>query len=512
MFSKKNITTAFAALLCLLIAYFISFLMLKGVAAPHKFRNIITLTFFITIFGSSKKIFWYLMFPIICCYALYTPIGLTYGHITQDFIFAGLATDILEAKEFIRKIPSINYLHGLIIIITTILYRVIVQKTQINFHRNKTFISIALMTLLFPHILAIIPEKVRGSIKTLMAEQTKLSLITTHTQWKNINLHQSTYNTYVLVIGESARKDYHNAYGYPIENTPFMSTHNGILIDGLIGGGMTTVPSLKAMLTKSDTITWDADYSLNFIDLFKQAGYQTYWLSNQGYLGYHDTPISAIAKQSHHTFFLKYGDYSSANTSDFLLLDEFNNIIEQHPTQKKLIVVHLYGSHSDACKRISDYTHKSFIADDPMHKDIACYVSSIRKTDEVLEKLFFTLNQSFIKNHEPFSMIYFSDHGQTSKKTDNQVLLGNYQNIRSQYEIPLFKVSSDDSQQQYCQSFKSGLNFTNGLANWAGITADQLNPQYNLFDCIDDIDDYSFSKKVPQIHDPAINIQKISHF
>ena len=75
----------------------------------------------------------------------------------------------------------------------------------------------------------------------------------------------------MLIIGESARKDYHHAYGYPSENTPFMSQANGTLIDGFTSGGTNTIASLRLMLTKPDTKNWESNYELGLIDLIKSA-------------------------------------------------------------------------------------------------------------------------------------------------------------------------------------------------------------------------------------------------
>ncbi|MCC9396029.1 sulfatase-like hydrolase/transferase, partial [Enterobacter hormaechei subsp. steigerwaltii] len=40
------------------------------------------------------------------------------------------------------------------------------------------------------------------------------------------------YKNYVVVIGESARSDYMNVYGFPLPDTPFLSQTKGLLING----------------------------------------------------------------------------------------------------------------------------------------------------------------------------------------------------------------------------------------------------------------------------------------
>ena len=120
---------------------------------------------------------------------------------------------------------------------------------------------------------------------------------------ENLLLENSPYDDYVIVLGESARKDYHHAYGYPIENTPFMSNSKGILIDGFRSAGTNTVSSLRLMLTLPNKEKWEPNYNLSLIDLVKSAGIKTYWLSNQGMLGEFDTPVSSLASKQMKQYF-----------------------------------------------------------------------------------------------------------------------------------------------------------------------------------------------------------------
>lgn len=38
--------------------------------------------------------------------------------------------------------------------------------------------------------------------------------------WGQSTLENSKYQDYVIILGESARKDYLHAYGYPVNDTP----------------------------------------------------------------------------------------------------------------------------------------------------------------------------------------------------------------------------------------------------------------------------------------------------
>ncbi|HEI8513188.1 TPA: phosphoethanolamine transferase [Morganella morganii] len=345
-------------------------------------------------------------------------------------------------------------------------------------------------------------ELIDSSMK-VKDELVKINKIKPRSDWGISSLNRSMYNNYILIIGESARKDYHNAYGYPINNTPFMSSGNGHLVNGLTSGGNNTVSSLRLMLTKPDVENWEPNYNLNIIDLAKSAGIKTYWISNQGFSGVFDTPISVIANRSDYKFFLKYGSFSSKNTDDILLLDELNKIISTNKNEKKLIVIHLYGSHPNPCDRINGYDKITNVKDNKYY-DVLCYITSIKKTDDFIKNT----NEIMEKSNETYSVLYFSDHGMGHLEDENGIFLKHVKNTIFNYEIPLYKISSDDHNRVECTSFKSGLNFLDGIATWIGIKNINLTVDYDLFNCKSDSSDYGLKEKIDSsMDDMAIDIR-----
>ena len=121
---------------------------------------------------------------------------------------------------------------------------------------------------------------------------------------------------------------------------------------------------------------------------------------------------------------------------------------------------------------------------DSKYDEINCYISSIKKTDAILQEIYTSLVNVEKKDHISFSMLYFADHGLSSQQDGDSVVLRVGEKKQS-YQIPLFMVNSDSIDRKKCESFKSGLNFTNGIGNWLGISNQQL-PKYSLFDCKND--------------------------
>ncbi|KMV66844.1 hypothetical protein AI29_16415, partial [bacteria symbiont BFo2 of Frankliniella occidentalis] len=63
----------------------------------------------------------------------------------------------------------------------------------------------------------------------------------------------------------------------------------------------------------------------NVVALANKAGYDTYWISNQGFFGEYDTPSTVIAMRAKHRYFLKSGDYNSKLVDEFSMLDLLPN-------------------------------------------------------------------------------------------------------------------------------------------------------------------------------------------
>ena len=443
----SQILTALFSLACAIAA---GYLILRGSGMfPEPSISLILLTaIFIILLSSSRKSFYFILLPLVCLHAIYTPTGLNFGAPSYQYIASVLATDMLETKEFLMQIPVSSYLAALAIPVLVFLHYKSAVKFGVKFYRNKTFIALA--TLLIGYNLPIaapLKETIDSSVE-IVNEWQKLKKMSQESSWGQSTLENSKYQDYVIILGESARKDYLHAYGYPVNDTPFMSSANGTLIDGMTSAGTNTVASLRLMLTLPDKEKWEPNYDLSLVDLIKSAGLKTYWLSNQGFLGEYDTPVASLASKSDETIFLKKGgSFNSTNYSDFDLIPKFAQVLEDPTQGKRFIVLHIYGSHPLACDRVEDYP-KIFNDNDIEKKNeyLNCYITSIKKTDDFIKKVYETLKENEQKTHRTFSMIYFSDHAD-----DVDAGLG-HDASRFTFDmarIPLYMYFSDNYIQKY---------------------------------------------------------------
>ncbi|AIL33358.1 phosphoethanolamine transferase [Basilea psittacipulmonis] len=284
------------------------------------------------------------------------------------------------------------------------------------------------------------------------------------------NQNYARYRYYVVVIGESARADYFSVYGYSHLTTPFLNTANGVFFNKAYSTSFNTVRSLSRMLSKTED---GIHYQLNnnFITLANTAGYQTYWASNQGFVGEHDSPISAIAKYSSQTEFLNLGDYSSIKTDDFVLLNSLRSYLKEKTEKPKLIVLHTFGSHPNPCDRLFYFSnhYRVFVRKVPN-----CYLASIEKTDAFLRQVHDILE----KQGESYSLMYFSDHGMSVQENGVRVS----SNILNAYRIPFLILSSDSTTHQMYDKYFSGFDFLSLFSQWIGVDTNLTDSRYSPYD------------------------------
>lgn len=87
-------------------------------------------------------------------------------------------------------------------------------------------------------------------------------------------------------------------------------------------------------------------------------------------------------------------------------------VLATERTQPQLIVLHLMGSHPQACDRTQG-KYETFV----QSKETSCYLYTMTQTDDLLRQLYEQLRNS----GNSFSMVYFSDHGLAFKERGKEV-------------------------------------------------------------------------------------------
>lgn len=243
--------------------------------------------------------------------------------------------------------------------------------------------------------------------------------------------------TFVLVIGESASRDYMSAFTPQpggIDTTPWLSARAAdpatVLFDNAYSCHFQTVPTLTRALTAANQkngLTFAAAPSV--VDAAHALGLTVHWYSNQSHIGANDTPVSLMAESAD-----KYAWTRLALTripyDDTLM--EF--LPEVKPDTDNLIVLHLKGSHFNYESRYP--AERAIVVPRPGKEGyVDHYHNSLAFTDSVLRQVW-----EYCTEHLNLAaMIYCSDHADIPTSRRSPVFNG-IERLR----IPLFVALSPE--------------------------------------------------------------------
>lgn len=466
------------------------FIQIIVVAITLQFFPILFKVFFI-IFGAYTTFFF--------------SVCLMYGEINYGMVVSLFNTNIYESVEFAKIVFREFWIYNLIYGVTFIF--LLKNLNYLMFNRNiecrAKILLYDVIYLIFALYLFVIPNgfkyvavfenpvtKIFFDLKNYYLDykkgvETLQSFLTKKANWHYLKV-EPKYKNYVIVIGESARKDYMNLYGFKLKNTPFFSKTNGFFIDGYVSAGSYTLSSLLGSLYLNGQNRLNInefDYSKNIISLANGAGFATTWVSNQGFSGNINSFISLLASLSHKSYFTQRANYDFSEVINdenmYPYVDKALN--EDVKNKPRLIVIHIMGSHADFCSRIKKVEFNY------LNKNMSCYVTSIYETDKFLK----TIVDKLKNKNETWSLIYFSDHGlrHLFKKKDKVTLVHSQTTLyKSSVDVPFAKISSDDNSRTMLKVKRSAFNFMHGFSSWTGIKVSEINnDNYNFFgDVADD--------------------------
>ncbi|MBF1995361.1 sulfatase-like hydrolase/transferase, partial [Serratia symbiotica] len=291
-----------------------------------------------------------LVIPYILLCALYAPVGEMYGSPSVAVISALLQTNSAEANEFLHTIPASCYLLPLATLLILFALNFFIWRHTISI---KSILSLSMI-----FIIVVVARTISGGVQSIKLPDFFLSAYSSLNQYHQqiADLEATTMKqpdwvvstmarnngNYIIIIGESMRRDHMSLFGYPLQTTPFLDSVNGQFYSNYISTAPNTFESLPRTLALSSGE--NTTIANNVVTLAKAAGMKTHWLSNQGMLGQFDTPVSKVAMFSDTHHFLKKGDFQSRNTDDDDLLPLLQNAL-QEKSQDNLYVLHLMGSH-----------------------------------------------------------------------------------------------------------------------------------------------------------------------
>ena len=442
--------------------------------------------------------------------ALYFPFGQAYGSPNFNTLLALHSTNMEESTEILTIFPWYSYVVGLFIFALGI---IALRRQSVE---EKSWGRIEILCLVFSIAVAFVApiqnipwdgklrlinvgypvfrfvKDVVVNNREVLDEQARMAELSNKKDTWNVLAVKPKYHTYVVVIGESARRDAMGAFGGHWNNTPFASSVNGTLFTDYVAASGSTQKSLG--LTLNRVVEGKPQYQDNFVTLANRAGFQTWWFSNQGQIGEYDTAIASIAKRADEVQFLKSGDFEAdKNTKDEALLKMTAQVFATPRTQPQLIVLHLMGSHPQACDR-TDGKYVDFV----QSKETSCYLYTMTQTDDLLSKLYDQLRNT----GDSFSVVYFSDHGLAFKERGKEVqYLAHDDKFQQNFQVPFMVLSSDDKTHRVIKARRSANDFLQFFSQWTGIKAEEIKNTYPFIS----------NKKAPPVYVTNFKLQKVDY-
>jgi glucan phosphoethanolaminetransferase (alkaline phosphatase superfamily) len=152
---------------------------------------------------------------------------------------------------------------------------------------------------------------------------------------------------YVLVIGESSRRANWQLFGYGRATNPELSKlKNLVPITHFISTWPESIAAIPMILTRrKPDMAWDAPWhEASVLRAMQEAGYETYWISNQQAIGEFDSPVSMYAYEAEHVEWLNHASWTAPGSYDGDLIRPLKDALRTSG-KDLFIVLHMMGSH-----------------------------------------------------------------------------------------------------------------------------------------------------------------------
>jgi heptose-I-phosphate ethanolaminephosphotransferase len=235
--------------------------------------------------------------------------------------------------------------------------------------------------------------------------------------------------TLVLIIGESTNRQHMSLYGYPRKTTPLLDAMKDemLVFKQVIGPRPYTIEALQQVLTFADQQHPDLYLTKpSIMNMMRQAGYKSFWITNQQTMTKRNTMLTTFSKYTDKQVYLNNTRLQNSRQYDGDVLAPFAEAL-QDPAPRKLIVLHLLGTHMKYKYRYPDeYIHFKDNANlDPVLSKnkvevINSYDNAVLYNDFVVSNII----KIYEKSRQNGFLVYFSDHGEDVYEAPGYDVLG----------------------------------------------------------------------------------------
>lgn len=218
--------------------------------------------------------------------------------------------------------------------------------------------------------------------------------------------------TYILIIGETARSDRWQLNGYHRPTNPRLTGKDGVISFGkTLSQSNTTHKSVPMLMTHLTSKNYrdSIDKVKGIMTAFAEAGFSTTFISNQQR---NHSYIDQLGEEARQSIFIRDEYPEGIPTGDLALIHYADSVLKNDKHTKKLLVIHAYGSHFNYKDRYTNavFTPDTYAAATKASKKALnnAYDNTILVTDRIISDLI------DIADSRPgvAAVIYTSDHGE----------------------------------------------------------------------------------------------------
>ncbi|MCX8578283.1 phosphoethanolamine transferase CptA [Gilliamella sp. B2717] len=460
---------------------------------------------------------------------------------SQSVFFIMAESNFNESNEYIQQYLSFKLIAVLVVYILVALF--LWKQVKPVYVQNKTKWMVSLLIAIYalmPLVISVMVKKTSlekagahllSRMETTVPWQLMSSYIAYRSQLSNMenilnnlqslpsleNLTDSngeTPRTLVLIIGESTTRTRMGIYGYNRNTTPMIEQFkkenpNLLVFNDVVSSRPYTIEILEQALTFADERHPDLYLTQpSLIHLMKQAGYKTFWITNQQTMTKRNTMLTMFSKQTDKQYYMNNDRNQSARQYDDAVIQPFKEVLTD-PAKKKFIVIHLLGTHmkyefrypkSSEYNVFQDKTGIPFNIDDDNAKVYNSYDNAISYNDYVITTLFNTFKQS----HDNGFMLYFSDHGEEVYQTPPYDVLGRNEKAptKPMYTIPFILWQSPSWLKTHPNDYQAYVDRKFSSQDLIHTWSDLAGLRYNLYQPEKSLVNPNFKPSIRWIGDP----------
>ena len=304
--------------------------------------------------------------------------------------------------------------------------------------------------------------------------------------------------TLVLVIGESTQRGHMSLYGYPRETTPELdkmhkTDPNLTVFNNVVTSRPYTIEILQQALTFANEKNPDLYLTKpSLMNLMKQAGYKTFWITNQQTMTERNTMLTVFSQQTDKQFYMNQDRSQNAHEFDSNVLEPFKQVLAD-PAEKKFIVVHLLGTHIKYQSRYPEnwgvFDGKTDGVPEGLSSSQLADYNAYDNANHFNDHIVASLINDFKATDPNGFLLYFSDHGEEVYDTPPHQTQGRNEAspTRYMYTIPFIIWTSPEWQAAHPRDLSvdterkySSSELIHTWSDLAGLSYDDYDPTRSL--------------------------------